>query len=378
MENNRSEWGISRRNFLKTLGIAVAAGTVLPLRDATSVQAATGVQQKLLNVAGYKLDRTEALIDGRVEIGGYGIQFSEAGIGDLNTHVFDGPQTLDVTEIGLHPFMLAYANENFRDYQLLPIFPIRLFRHKSIFIRTDRGIGKPQDLKGKKVSTAGYSSTSLTWIRGMLSDEYGVKPEDVEWIISQKDSSAKDAGKVSAQESMLPAGVPIEKGPEGIDESDLLDSGEVDACFHAAEPRAFTERRPNIGRLFSDYRSAEQDYFRKTGIFPIMHAVAIKKDLVMQNPEIIPAIFAAYSQAKQVAYDYLAGLAFIKDILPWIGQEFEDTRALMGENYFSYGIEPTRRTLEALFRYSHEQGLCSRQLKIEEIFAAESLELLES
>lgn len=273
--------------------------------------------------------------------------------------------------------MLAYANDNFRNYLLLPIFPIRLFRHKSIFIRTDRGIEKPQDLKGKKVATAGYSSTSLTWIRGILHDEYGIKPEDMQWVVSRKDSSAEAAGKVSKQESMLPPGVPVQQGPEGMDESELLDSGAVDACFHAAEPRAFTMRRPNIGRLFSDYRSAEQEYFTKTGIFPIMHAVAIKKDVAKQNPEIIPAVFTAYSQAKQAAYDYLAGVAYIKDILPWVAHEFEATKELMGENFFSYGIEPNRRTLEALFRYSHEQGLCSRQLTIEEIFAAESLELLE-
>jgi 4,5-dihydroxyphthalate decarboxylase len=369
---------LSRRNFIKTIAVVAAAGSAMNLRGIAPVQAAAGAGKNTLNLAGYKLDRTEALVDGKVTLDGYETEFTESGIGDINTHVFSGPQSYDVAEIGLHPYMLAFTNDNFRDYQLLPIFPIRLFRHKSIFIRTDRGIEKPKDLKGKKVATAGYSSTSLTWIRGILQDEYGVKPEDMQWVISRKDSSAQAAGKVSKQESMLPEGVPIQTGPEGFDESELLDSGAVDACFHAAEPRAFTKRRPNIGRLFSDYRSAEQDYFRKTGIFPIMHAVAIKKDLVMQNPEIIPAIFAAYSQAKQVAYDYLAGLAFIKDILPWIGQEFEDTRALMGENYFSYGIEPTRRTLEALFRYSHEQGLCSRQLKIEEIFAAESLELLES
>lgn len=367
----------SRRNFIKTIAVAAAVGSALNLRGVTPVQAAAGAGKNTLNLAGYKLDRTEALVDGKVTLDGYETKFTESGIGDINTHVFSGPQSYDVTEIGLHPYMLAFANDNFRDYLLLPIFPIRLFRHKSIFIRTDRGIEKPLDLKGKKVATAGYSSTSLTWIRGILHDEYGVKPEDLQWVISRKDSSAEAAGKVSKEESMLPEGVPVQPGPEGLDESELLDSGEVDACFHAAEPQAFTERRPNIGRLFSDYRSTEQDYFTKTGIFPIMHAVAVKKDLVKQNPEIIPAIFAAYSQAKQVAYDYLAGLAFIKDILPWIGQEFEDTRALMGENYFSYGIKPNRRTLEALFRYSHEQGLCSRKLKIEEIFASDSLDLVE-
>ena len=125
----------------------------------------------------------------------------------LNTHVFSGPQTLDVCEIGLHPYMLAYANDSFRDYSLLPIFPLRLFRHKSIFIRTDRGINKPEDLKGKTIATPGYSSTSLTWIRGVLQDEYGIRPEDVNWIVSSKDSSARDGGKASKQENTFPEGI---------------------------------------------------------------------------------------------------------------------------------------------------------------------------
>jgi len=112
-------------------------------------------------MAGYKFTRVEALVDGHVKIEGCDAQFEVAKIGDMNTHVISGPQTRDVTEIGLHPFMLAYANDSFRDYTLLPIFPLRLFRHKSIFIRTDRGINKPQDLRGKTIGTAGYSSTSL-------------------------------------------------------------------------------------------------------------------------------------------------------------------------------------------------------------------------
>lgn len=365
----------SRRTFM-TAALALPAASMLANLAPIS-KASAGAQKNILKMAGYRLDRTEALIDGKVGVEDYDVHFEEAGIGDLNTHVFSGPQTLDVTEIGLHPFMLAYANENFRDYQLLPIFPIRLFRHKSIFIRTDRGIEGPQDLKGKKVSTAGYSSTSLTWIRGTLSDEYGVQPEDMQWVISLKDSSAQDAGKVSAQESLLPEGVPIQQGPEGVDESDLLDSGEVDACFHAGEPRAYTERRPNIARLFPDSRKSEQEYFKKTGIFPIMHAVAIKKSLVRQKPEIIPAIFKAYSQSKQVAYDYLAYLASIMDILPWASQEFESTKELMGANYFSYGIKPNRNSLETLFRYSYEQGLSRKHLTIDELFVPESLSLSE-
>lgn len=329
-------------------------------------------------MAGYNFDRTKALIDGRIKIKGCDMKFEEMGVGDINTHIFNGPQTLDVAEIGLHPFMLAYANEGFRDYSLLPIFPLRLFRHKSVFIRTDRGINSPSDLRGKTIATAGYSSTSLTWIRGIFDEEYGLKPEDMRWIISNKDSSAKDAGKVSKQENIFPAGVPITMGPVGKDESDLLESGEVDAVFHAAEPRAYINRHPKIGRLFPDYRLAERSFFAKTGIFPIMHAVAIKNSLIKKHPDLVESIFDAYSQSKQMAYDYLAGMSYLKDSLPWSGQEFEETKALMGDNYYSYGIDVNRKTLESLFRYSFKQGLCNKELSINELFATNSLKLSES
>jgi 4,5-dihydroxyphthalate decarboxylase len=218
----------------------------------------------------------------------------------------------------------------------------------------------------------------LTWIRGIFQEEYGLKPEDMQWVISSKDSSAKDAGKVSKQENTFPEGVPISMGPKGKDESDLLESGEVDALFHAGEPRAYIEGHPKVGRLFPDYRSTERAYYSKTGVFPIMHAVTIKKSLVKKNPWLIEAVFKAYSQSKQMAYDYMAKAALFKDSLPWFGQEFEETRALMGDNYYSYGIKPNRKTLEALFRYSHQQGLCSRELTIEALFEPASLKLVES
>ena len=368
----------SRRDFIKAA--ALAAGTVGAMGACSREPAQDAGMSKGLSItmAGYKFNRVDALIEGRVKIEGCDAQFEVASIGDMNTHVFSGPQTRDVTEIGLHPFMLAYANEGFRNYSLLPIFPLRLFRHKSVFIRTDRHIKKPEDLRGKTIATAGYSSTSLTWIRGIFQEEYGVKPEEVQWITASKDSSAKVAGKVSKQENVLPEGVPISAGPPGKDESDLLESGEVDALFHAAEPRAYIEGHSKVARLFPDYRSTERAYFAKTGIFPIMHAVAIKRDILKQYPWLAEAVFNAYSQAKQLAYEYMAKSAWLYDSLPWYGQEFEETRALMGDNYYSYGIGPNRKTLEALFRYSHQQGLCSRELTVEELFVPATIELVES
>ena len=226
----------------------------------------------------------------------------------MNTNVFNGPQTLDVTEIGLHPFMLAYANDNFRDYTLLPIFPVRVFRHKSIFINTQSGIKTPEDLKGKTIASPGYSSSSLTWIRGIIQDEYGITPQDVTWLTSEKDSSADVSGKISKNEQIIPDGITMKKGTQGKDESDLLVSGEADALFHAAEPKAYKEGDPKVGRLFSDYRKVERAYYRKTGIFPIMHAVAIKTSLLKKHPWLAKAVFDAFSQSKALAYRSMANL----------------------------------------------------------------------
>ena len=373
----------SRRSFLKASAAVAGTAGVFGVSGISGLLASTAQPSKSTNnlslkVAGYKLDRVDALIDGRVQIEGCDMQFEAASIGDINTNVFSGPQSYDVTEIGLHPYMLAYANDGFRGYSLIPIFPLRLFRHKSIFIRTDRGIKKPEDLRGKKVATPGYSSTSLTWLRGIVQHEYGVKPEEIKWIVSSKDSSAKASGKTSKQESVTPQGLSVSKGPAGKDESDLLESGEVDALFHAAEPRAYVEGHPKVARLFPDFRKTERAYFAKTGIFPIMHAVAIRNSLIEQNPSLPKAVFNSYSQAKQLMYDHLQKMAWVTISLPWIAQEIEETRRLMGDNFWPYGITPNRKALEALFQYSYEQGLASRKLTIEELFHPSTMEFEEA
>ena len=370
----------SRRRFLKTSVVTAGAAAGLNALQDGKISAAesTTATGRHITVAGYNYDRVEALFDGRVPFEGFKSRFEKSSIGDLNTHVFSGPQTREVSEIGLSPFMHAYANDGFRDYTLVPVFPLRVFRHKSIFIRTDRGIRKPRDLRGKKVATPGYSQTSLTWIRGILQDEYGVSPKDIQWVISKKDSAADMAGKVSKQEQLLPEDLEFTYGPEGMDESDLLVNGEVDALFHAMEPRAYIQGNPIVGRLFSDFRRTEHAYFAKTGIFPIMHAVAVRKDFIADHPEFPKAVFNAYSQAKTLMYDHMRKLGWAMYSLPWISQEIEETQKLMGDNFWPYGIEPNRKALEALFQYSYEQGLASKKLTIKELFHPSTLELLES
>ena len=364
---------MKRRTFLAGCAAAIAAPKLVPAAPALAQSSALKI-----DVSSYRLDRTAPLFDGRVQIEGTEATFHEDAIGDMNTAAFSGAGTRAITELGLHPYMLAVANEGFRDYALLPIPLLRQFRHKSIFVRADAGIETPEDLKGRRVGTPGYSSTSLTWIRGILEDEYGVSASDMTWVISNKDSSAVAAGNISAQEQVLAEGVTIESGKPGLDESELLLEGEVDALIHAATPAAYNQGDPRVVRLFSNAREVEQDYFRRTGIFPIMHVLAIRRETAEAYPWLAKAVFEAYSAAKAEAYRVKDRIGWATDMLPWYASEVEETRALMGRNFYPYGLEANRKAFETLFAYSHRQGLASRELTVEETFLEGTLEFAES
>ena len=366
----------SRRGFLQ-LGVAAASG-MTALSHAQTIGAAAGDEPKSglpLTIAGYPYERVAALADGRVQVEGCQVTFEESKIGELNQHVFSGPATRDVTEVGLIPFLLAFANDDFRDYLLLPAFVLKVFRHKSIFVRTDGDIEKPEDLRGRKVASVGYSSSGLTWIRGILQDEYGVKPTDIQWVITSKDSAQGQTGGASKWERMLPKDLKVTYAPRDKDESDLLLAGDVDAIFHPAEPRAFVDRHPKVKRLFADVREVESTCFKKTGIFPIMHVVAIRRELAKKHPELPKGVFEAYCQARDLDYQEIRRIRWAYSSLPWFGQEFDRTRELMGENFYSYGIKDNRKALESAFRYLHQQGLAKRELTTEELFEESTLKL---
>ncbi len=197
----------------------------------------------------------------------------------------------------------------------------------------------------------------------------------MKWIETTKSSDGKP---LNTAKYFLPDDFPLEKGPPGVDESELLLSGGCDALFTAITPKAFLDGDPKIKRLFPDVRAAEKDYFKKTGLFPIMHVVAIRADLIQANPWLPKAVFEMYSEAKQQAYADLETTTSLKITLPWVTQEFEVTRKLMGKNYWPYGIEANRKELELVMRYTHEQGLVKRRLKFEELFHPSTLELSEA
>ena len=367
---------VSRRKFMKTSIAGATLGALGVLGGSASQAAETENLQ--INVAGYAYDRVRAIMDGQAGIAGVNINFAAEDIYAVSKLAFGPEQKYEVTELGLIPFITRYVNNGFRDYTLIPVFISRIFRHRNIFVHVDSGIEKPEDLRGKRVGTPGYGMSANTWIRGFLLDEYGVKASDMHWIETTKSSDGGDLNKGRGSKYFFPDGFPLEQGPPGVDESELLLSGGCDALITAITPKAFLDGNPKIKQLFPDVRTAEKDYDRKTGLFPIMHAVAIRTDFIKANPWLPKAVFEMYSKAKQKAYVDLESTTSLKVTLPWVTQEFEDTRKLMGENYWPYGIEPNRKELELVMRYVYEQGLVKRRLNFEELFHPSTLELMEN
>tara|TARA_R110000850_G_scaffold117831_10_gene234480 strand:+ start:3444 stop:4547 length:1104 start_codon:yes stop_codon:yes gene_type:complete len=329
-----------------------------------------------INIAGYDYDRVSAIRDGKAKVEGAEINFEVSNIYALNKSVFGPEQKFEVSEIGLIPYISRYINEGFRDYTLIPVFISRTFRHRNIYVHTDSGIEKPEDLKGKRVGTPGYGMSANTWIRGMLKDEYGVEANDFQWIESDKSSDGAELNSGFAK-YYFGDDFPLIKGPDGVDESELLLSGQCDALITAITPKAYLERNPKIRQLFPKAREPEIAYFKKTGMFPIMHVVAIKTEVLEKEPWLAKAVFEMYSEAKTMAYANLESTTVVRTSLPWAKDEYESTVEIMGDNYWKYGIEANRKELEAIMRYVFEQGLVKKQISFEELFAPSTLTLEE-
>lgn len=358
-----------RRAFLKRSAVVAAGGAV----TATTADGAEETSS-VINMAGYDYDRVRGIIDGKVGIDGANVRFTYEDIYAVNDLAFGPKRPYEVSELGLIPYITQYVNKGFRAYTLIPVFISRIFRHRNVYVRTNSGIESPADLRGKRVGTPGYGMSANTWIRGFLQDEYGVAAHDFEWIETTKSSDDGDLGdsgwSAFGDDSpyFFPKGFPIRRGPVGVDESELLLSGQCDALITAITPKAVLTGDPRVKTLFPSVQKAEQDYYRKTGLFPIMHVVGIRTDAIESNPDLPRAVFNMYCQAKHMAYHDLETTTSLKITLPWVTQEFEDTRELMGDNFWRYGMEANRKELETIMRYCHEQWLIENPHAIKELF----------
>jgi 4,5-dihydroxyphthalate decarboxylase len=250
------------------------------------------------------------------------------------------------------------------------VFTSRFFRHSCVFVNRHKGINSPADLKGKIIGLPEYQITAVVWLKGIFEDEYGVGLEEVHW----RNGGEEAPGRTEKIGLDLPQGIDLQ--PIGPDQylSQMLDQGDIDALFTARVPSCFERGSPNVARLFADSRAEEVSYYKKTGIFPIMHLIIIKRQIYEQNPWIAVNLCKAFEKAKEQVMAGYRQTAALFTTLPWMHQEMESTQAVLGQDWWPYGLEANRKVLETFLRYHHRQGLSKRLVSVEELFAPETLD----
>jgi 4,5-dihydroxyphthalate decarboxylase len=316
-----------------------------------------------VSVACAAYDRTWPLISGRVAIEGC----------DANVVVLDPSeafvrayrsQDFDITELSASSHILTTARGD-APYIAVPAFVSRLFRHSSFYIRTDRGIKSAKDLRGRTVGVTEYQMTAGLWARGLLSDDFGVRSQEIHWRRGGMDHP----GLAERTPIKLPDDIDLKPIPEDKTLSGMLEAGEIDAMIAARAPGPFLRGAPNIGRLWPDFRAAEEDYFKRTGLFPIMHLIGIRRSLVEKHPWLGPSVLKAFTRAKTIALAEMEDVGISRASLPWLPSDVAHSKAIMGPDIWPYGYPANQKAVDCMLRWSLEQGLSHRQVTAEELFA---------
>ncbi len=321
-----------------------------------------------LDIAFWDYDRTRALADGTVKIEGVDATYHSAPIVTEIFRGMIGDRSFDVSELGLTYFLRTFRNGE-SPFVAIPVFPNRAFRHSAIFVNRASGIETPKDLNGKTVGElALYSHDAGIMPKGVLMDESGFKPETCRWVIGGLDWPLKPIDFVPHTH---PANVEVTDIAKGKELGAMLDAGEIDALISADVPKCVLEHSPNVKRLYPNYKEVERDYFKRTGIFPIMHTVIVSRELLARTPKLAQTIYEGFVKAKQAAAEkYTHGLIFnsMATMFPWFNELIEGDLALLGQDWWPYGIAANRKTLDTVLRYHHEQGITDRLFTVEDIF----------
>ena len=316
-----------------------------------------------LTLACEKYDRTEALREGRIKPEGIELTCLSFPPHEIFWRMIRHLD-FDVAEMSLAAYIIGKSRGEDR-FMAIPVFPSREFRHSAIYINVNSKINKPEDLKGKRVGVPEYQVTAAVWVRGFLKDDYGVDPKDFSWFFG----GMEEPGREERIELKVPAGVKTQPIPPGRTLSRMLDEGELDALITPHVPSVYTHRSPRVRRLFQNFRDVEKDFYRRTGVFPIMHTLVIKRSIYEKYPWISQNLYKAFCEAKDEAIRKLHDANALLMTLPWVVAEIEEEEALFkGGDIWPYGVEPNRKTIEMLIGYLNQQGLLERNVSIEELF----------
>jgi 4,5-dihydroxyphthalate decarboxylase len=306
-------------------------------------------------------DRTLALRDGTIAPEGIELNYINLQPAEIFWRMLQY-QEFDVSEMSLSNYT-SLVSGGHSPFIAIPVFPSRVFRHGYFFINTKAGIEKPADLAGKRGGVPEYSMTAAVYMRGLLQHEYGVRPNQVEWIQGRADRLGR----------ALPSDIRLTQAPPGTELGDLLDKGEIDFLMTANNPLSFRRGSPNVKRLFPNYMELEKDYYRRTKIYPIMHTVVIRREIYDRNPWAALSLYKAFVRAKEYSFRLLLETGSPKASFAWLQPMIEQEQAIIGKDWYPYGIEANRPTIEALLQYTMEHGLSDRRLSVEELFAPSTL-----
>lgn len=321
-----------------------------------------------LSIAIGNYDRIRPILDGDVQIDGVDPVFNLLEPEEIFFRAFRHAE-FDICELSLSSFTVKTSNDDC-PYVGIPVFPSRAFRHTSIYVRTDRGIETPADLKGRRLGTPEYQLTACVWARIILQEEYGVAPADIAWIRG----GIEQPGRPEKIAVTLPPDIRIESAPKGRTLSGMLADGEIDGLVTPRAPSCFERGHPHVGWLFADPVATASDYYRRTGIFPIMHVLGLRRELADRHPWLPAALLKAFTKAKAVALARLGDTSATKVTLPFVEEQLAAARRLMGDDFWSYGVGPNRRMLDVFLDHHHRQGLSSRRLTVDALFHPATLE----
>jgi len=321
-----------------------------------------------LTLACEDYDRTRALQEGSVKPEGMELNYLALPVEEIFWRMLRYEE-FDVAEISMGAFLVDAARGR-RTFMAIPVFPSRTFRHRCIFVNVASGIERPEDLKGKRVGVPEYTMTAAVWLRGLLQHEYGVSPQEVRWF----QGGEEQPGRKDRVEFDLPAGIRLEIIPGDRTLNEMIESGEIDALISPRMPSCFARGSRRVRRLFADFKRVEMDYFHRTGIFPIMHVIVIRRGLYEKYPWIAQSLYKAFCEAKDLCFREIYDSNVLRTSLPWTIAEYEEVKSLMGEDYWPYGFAPNRKVLETLHSYLLEQGLIKQRLDLQKLFATGTLE----
>jgi 4,5-dihydroxyphthalate decarboxylase len=312
--------------------------------------AANILHRMRLTLACGRYDRTQALIDARVRVEGVAeLVYLPLRPGETFWRMLNHEE-FDASEMSLSSYTILRSEGDTR-FLAVPVFPSRVFRHNALYVRADSPLRDPRELKGKRLGVGDYQMTAAVWTRGFLQHEYGVRPEEIEWVVGKPIRAIRQPEGISIQ--FLTGNGTLEEKLEG---------GEVDALMSVMIPRGLGT---TVRRLIPDFRPVEDAYFRKTGIFPIMHTLVLRRAVYEANPWLAVSLYRAFCRARDLALRHAYDTDALTMSSPWVIDEIERARDVK----WDYSIEGSRPTLEAFVRYLDEQQLTRRRMRVEELFA---------